>query len=88
MQKKRFVLKVVDSAKSKQYWNVLGYEPHEAWTLRSLEKFRELIEDFTEEFIEIDNYEDWLTGKPDRIEKCSIHDIYLHWAGCVICNDK
>lgn len=87
---KRFLLRVVDSAKAKHHWDMLGYEPSEEMVLRSLEKFRELIEDFTTEFISRDN--SWLPlngcgamSKPAKREKCPVHGIYLHEVGCILC---
>jgi hypothetical protein len=85
---KRFTLSVIDSAKSKQYWNVLDYQPREDWALHSLEQFRCLIEDFTAEFVKDADKKDRSVYKSDKIEKCPIHEIYFHWSGCVICNDK
>lgn len=85
---KSFILQVIDAAKARQYWNMLDYEPREEWTLYSLEKFRELIEDFTEEFVNINDHNEEPGYKPDKIERCSLHNVYLHWAGCVVCNDK
>jgi hypothetical protein len=84
---KRFLLRVVDSAKTKQYWNLLDYEPCEEMVLRSLEKFKDLIEDFTKEFISTDNFWSQTFLKPIEPKKCSIHNIYLHQEGCVICNN-
>lgn len=89
---KKFLLRAVDSAKAKHYWDMLGYEPREETVLRSLEKFRELIEDFTIEFINRDNlwllvYKGGAMSKPAKREKCSVHGIYLHEVGCVLCFD-
>lgn len=83
---KGFLLRVIDAAKAKHLWERLDYEPREVWTLASLQKFRELIEDFTEAFIEAGEIEP--DNEPGPPEKCPIHHIYLHWAGCVICNDQ
>lgn len=89
---KKFLLRVVDSAKAKHYWEMLSYKPKEETALRSLEQFRELIEDFTAEFISRDNswlllYKGGAISKPAKREKCLVHGIYLHEVGCVLCFD-
>ncbi|NJK48242.1 hypothetical protein HC931_08690 [Candidatus Gracilibacteria bacterium] len=84
---KRFLLRVVDSAKAKQYWNLLDYEPREEMVLCSLEKFKDLIEDFSKEFISTNNFWSKTLPKPAKHKKCSLHNIYLHEEGCVICNN-
>jgi hypothetical protein len=83
---KRFLLRVVDSAKAKHYWNLLGYEPREETALELLEKFEVLINDFTKEFV--GRHPNWVKPVPMPIqrEKCSVHGVYLSVYGCVICN--
>jgi hypothetical protein len=85
---KKFLLRVIDSAKAKNYWNLLDYEPPEETAFYLLEKFAALVKDFTKEFI--GKHPDWSTSvkMPMHHEKCSIHGVYLSEYGCVICNGK
>jgi hypothetical protein len=67
---------------------MLNYTPREEWVVHSLEKFQELIEDFSKEYINPENQMNDEIAHLQKGEKCTIHAVYLHFAGCVICNDR
>lgn len=84
---KQFVLRVIESAQSQALWSKLSYTPHTEWVLAALEKFGALIADLTVDFIRPNWAWCELDNNSPTPTKCPTHDIYLHIAGCVICND-
>ena len=84
---KAFILQTIDAAKAKEQWEQLDYHPNEEWIIQSLDKFRQLIEDFTVEFVSSENYQQWQENKPKETQTCPIHGVYHHWGGCVVCNN-
>ncbi len=95
IQEKEFILKVIDGALSKLGWNVLNYEPNEEVIHHYLNKFKALILDFDEKYIDESSYTEWIEliddemcGIPNGFPKCPIHDTYLHFGGCVVCHDS
>ncbi len=85
---KSFLLKVIQSAQSKEYWRLLGYHPREDWILSSLERFRLLIAHFPKEGIIPEAKRRQAAGMPSFFMKCPKHQVYVHQQGCVLCNDS
>lgn len=93
-QEKDFMLKVIEGALSKIGWDMLSYTPNEEFIQYYLSKFKELIRDFEEQYIDSSSYTEWIEliddescGIPKGFPKCPIHDIFLHFGGCVVCNE-
>jgi hypothetical protein len=84
-EQKTFLLRTVDLAMERHRWNLLDYDP--PYAIEYLKKFRTLVEDYREEFVEIGKEWDWYS-KPQAFIKCSVHQVYMHDHGCMICNEQ
>jgi hypothetical protein len=83
-----FLLKVIRSAQSQEYWHLLGYQPRADWVIQSLEHFRLLIVHFSKEALVPERARSWSCEVPSSFVTCPRHGVYLHQEGCVICNDE
>jgi hypothetical protein len=79
----KFMLGVIDAAKSAKFFESNFYLYQNGGFL---DKFRELLADFSVEFIKPEKNDEWQQIKPER-QKCPAHDVYLNWAGCIICHN-
>jgi len=90
---REFILKVVEGSKLQQGWETLDYLPDKVFITGCLDAFINLVMRFDEKFIEESNYMEWINerdgefGIPVGFPKCAKHNAYMHWQGCVICND-
>lgn len=82
---KAFLLKVIDSASTKQRWAALSYDP--PFALEQLKALRGLVETYMVDYIAADKHWNWWV-EPESFEKCSLHQIYMHANGCLICHDS
>jgi hypothetical protein len=80
---KEFIFNVIDLALNKHNWHLLDYKP--PYAHEYLQQFKELIEEYKEEYVESDKIWD-LENSSSEPDKCSKHMIFLHENGCVICN--
>ncbi len=85
-----FVLRAVAAAKAKTGWSRLGYEPHEDWVLGRLEGFERLVSafDIRDAETKANGYSWGFGDRPGCFELCPEHAVYLHSAGCILCNDR
>lgn len=83
IQQKKFLLNVVERAKSKSDKEVLGYEINET-SVKFLSQFIASITAFKYEFV-TGKRKWWIPPDPD-LKKCPVHNVYLHVEGCVVCN--
>lgn len=90
---KRFLLNVIEAAKSKDNWFFLDYEPNEELLFPCLDRFSKLISAL--ECIDIDPMalHKWLSAADasdpvlSDFPKCSKHGALLSCFGCQICNN-
>lgn len=92
---KAFIIRVIEGAETKLGWKTLNYEPSEERILSYLSSFKRLVEGFEEIDIDERSYDEWIElcddpvcGIPKGFPKCQVHNVYLHFGGCVACNDK
>ena len=79
---KAFLIAATAGAQNQLGWDVLGYTPHTAAFFAKLGEFRRLLEQLA--------LADLLPSETDDLApftKCQKHGVYLHGAGCVVCND-
>lgn len=95
IMEKEFVLRVIEGAFANMGWESLNYEPNEKFVFNYLKIFKKLLIDFNEKYIDETSYIKWIElinndkcGVPKGFPKCSKHNVYLHYAGCVVCNDS
>ncbi|MEO1518167.1 MAG: hypothetical protein AAFV95_24310 [Bacteroidota bacterium] len=86
-QQKEFLLDVLQLALAKKNWEYLGYHPREEWVLENLAGFKRMLGEFEGQHIE-ESSQDSLIPFAGKYQKCQKHGIYLHVAGCVICNNS
>ena len=90
-QQKTFVKLVIDSVHEKRNWEHLSYNPNSEILFNTLNVFREMIESFTLNNIESISESDGIfefKGDISKYQKCEKHKIFMHWQGCVICNNE
>jgi hypothetical protein len=83
---KAFVLKVVKSAIDGKTWRKLGTSVTEGDALAHLNEFRALVEAFSSDDVKEESSISWKAERPETVEKCTQHKVYLHWHGCILCN--
>lgn len=84
-QQKQFVLNVIDIAMNRHRWDALYYDP--PFVKQNLKQFRDMIEAFHQEHIDPGHV--WpLDDEGMAIALCYKHHVYLHVAGCILCNDE
>jgi hypothetical protein len=83
---KEFLLKVIESAKQKTNWEKLDYSPKEDWVLDALSDFIGIMLPFEAKDIDESMQFEIINFKA-KYKKCTVHGIYLHAGGCVICNN-
>ena len=82
---KAFVLRMIDAARARHRWDALGYDP--PFAEGQLGELRALVEGFTAEHVlEHDDWS-WRFDETQAAGKCARHAVYLHGAGCLLCND-
>ncbi len=84
---KSFVLKLLERALHKTNWELLGYHPREEWVLKNLSGFKRMITAFHSQHIEEEEKYSLIPFE-DKFKKCPKHKVFLHVAGCVICNNE
>lgn len=89
-EQRQFMLDVIHRAQEKTNWNLLGYEPNEKMTISTLSDFKDMVSSFTINHVEENETEDIFEfdGEINKYDKCSKHNIYKHYQGCVICNNE
>lgn len=83
---KAFLLELVQRARNQTGWSRLDYKPDEERVNAMLLKLARLLHTFELSYCR-DHAFDWMLPPLKHPVKCSIHGIYLHHEGCVICND-
>ena len=83
---KSFLLELVQRGRNKTGWARLDYKPDEERVNTMLLKLEGLLLAFELSSCR-DHAFDWMLPPLKHPVKCSIHGIYLHHEGCVICND-
>ena len=84
---KQFVLAAIHDAAARRDWHKLGYSPREDWVLESLQTLQLLVGHFMEKHILPAALWRWQCGaEPANLTSCATHGVYLHDAGCVLCN--
>jgi hypothetical protein len=89
---KQFLLDVIAAAQAKTGWERLSYTPDEESLLPRLARFAQLVRQFTADHVDPSSYQNWLDWPPEYavpagFPRCPQHQVFLHWWGCVICND-
>jgi hypothetical protein len=91
---KSFLLEVIKVSQLKIGWNILEYKLNEEHIFLFLDNFNKMISKFNEDCINEEKYTEWIKlwddpemGMPIKFSKCTIHETYLSWAGCIICNE-
>jgi len=85
---KRFVIAVVDAALAGSGWERLGFEPRLDGIIPTLKRLREMVVAFPASAIPGPELDEW---KPDELPtkgECEFHRVYLHEAGCILCNEE
>ena len=95
-QEKDFILRTIDAARSRSFWEKLDYEPRADSIFWSLDEFRKMIESFQKEDVDPASLMKWNEIKPVEYRKCPLHGVYLFsWASdnktfdyrsCLICS--
>jgi hypothetical protein len=86
---KSFLLTVIDNALNKVNWDVLNYDPNEELIFANLNRFREMILNYSKEFVESEDTLKWNNDfKALKFKKCNIHNVYMHPYGCKICHSQ
>jgi hypothetical protein len=92
---KEFIVKCIDGALARIGWETLDYQPNEDFVFKYLSEFKNLILQFQKNQIDIRNYHEWIElkddpacGIPKGFPKCPKHDTYLHFGGCIVCNNQ
>ena len=80
---KRFVIAMVDAARTRSGWDRLGYEPHEA-IFEILTGFRAMVEAFPLDAVGAPTR--WTWELPPH-GMCVEHRVYRHDEGCILCQD-
>ena len=75
--------RVIERAKSKKDHDALGYVINET-SVSFLSKFFSAISAFKYDFVT--GKKNWWIPPDSELKKCSIHGVYLHVEGCVVCN--
>ena len=84
-EQQAFVLAIIDRAIERHRWELLDYDP--PFVQDQLRVLRSLVEQYQVEFVEGLRQWNW-RARPERFEKCPIHQVYMHAYGCAICNDS
>jgi len=80
-----FIFRVVERINTKEDLGVLSYEPR--FLIKNMADFSKLLREFRYQYIDFES-ELWPL-EPDVFGKrCSKHRVYMHCAGCVVCNDS
>lgn len=83
---KAFVLSLVDAALRRHGWGRLSYTPREDTTFDALRQLAHLVDELPSSALAPPLPDD--TWVPSELPgaKCELHEVYLHEAGCIVCN--
>ncbi|TSC32884.1 hypothetical protein [Corallococcus sp. Z5C101001] len=86
---KRFLLEILDAASAREGWERLPFALDAASPVVALlGKVREMVEQFPREAIPTSNAKPWRWPEgPPNHGLCELHHVYLHAAGCILCNE-
>lgn len=92
---KSFLLKVIETAKSRMGWEKLEYEPNEELLLPCLQQFAVLVSKMTADDISTEAVQEWLQASAEDLDDpvvcgfpvCEKHNTLLSTFGCQICNN-
>ena len=86
---KQFVVQVIDAALARKGWDFLPFTPPEdpGGVIDALRQFRELVVAFTSDLVRPLRDDMWPPDELPSRGSCEVHRVYLHEAGCIICND-
>jgi hypothetical protein len=86
---RQFLLHVIEAARAKTGWDLLGYQPREEWVLSCLDKLKAMVQAFVIEHACGSESMVWpFGGRPSRFVRCPAHRVYQHEHGCPLCNDS
>ncbi|MBP0583196.1 hypothetical protein J8I29_27970 [Labrys sp. LIt4] len=86
VEDRSFLLRAIATAKAKDGWRGLGYEPKEEWLTPCLDKFQVLLAAFAPADIRAGaTNREGLWSAP-QFERCRAHGLIRHAHGCPICN--
>jgi hypothetical protein len=84
---KRFALDLVDAAANKHGWERLPFEPDCDYVTYALSQFRSLVERLRVEHVAPATPDHWCSDELPSLGLCEVHRVFLHEAGCIVCND-
>lgn len=86
---KRFVLEVIDGALAQEGWERLPFPLNDdSPVIALLHRVREMVEQLPREAIPTPPAKTWRWhGDLPEHGRCELHHVYLHAAGCIICNE-
>lgn len=86
---KAFLLSCIRAASAQHGWSKLDYSPRLDWIVDSLAKFDALVQSFLAEHILPEaEREPWYFDTAENFELCSVHDVYRHPWGCILCHNN
>ena len=87
---KQFLLRVITSCKTKEYWHLFDYDSHGdvvvRWIIPWLETLEQMIERLRREAVHPAATLEWWQERPPELRRCPLHSAYLHRDGCIVCN--
>ena len=90
---KAYLLRVIDTARNRKDWGILGYRPDPKHIVYALNGFEHLIQRMTIDDVDEGVLEGWIkdTEAKDPIRcgfpKCDKHQLLLSYLGCKLCNE-
>ncbi|MGO4336228.1 hypothetical protein AB4037_15080 [Labrys sp. KB_33_2] len=86
VEDRSFLLRAIATAKAKEGWHGLGYEPKEEWLMPCLDKFQVLLAAFASADIRAEAQNDRNRWSAPEFDRCQVHGLIKHVHGCPICN--
>ena len=84
---RKFMADSIERVISKKDWAALSYTPDLNHVLKNQNKFLDMLNDF--KFKHVRKFNPINFYLPEAVGVlCRKHHVYLHKAGCVICNDE
>lgn len=88
LEDQQFLIASVDAALKRKGWERINFAPKEDWVFESLAQFRALLAAFSPQHVTPAQEQDLPFGQELPLPAlCTLHRVYLHAHGCVICND-
>lgn len=81
-----FLINVIERVISQQDWHILNYKPDIEMAIKNQHQFLDILQQLNVEQVQPFDAKSFYL--PTEIgQKCDTHGVYLHIAGCIICNN-